>query len=164
MLILGAKFKFSVSHRKFNFPLYAYIVCVIRSNSCCFFCHRDNNRSRLEKVPRLHYSLKKFCIFFDRYAKKWFQERQKCEDLSADRCFLLSIPYFFVFAGADGTFFLGYWAWYCHKFLQKNGMLLQESHRRVDREIGDIYSSMHKCYPFTRLLFNYKTAIVIQVS
>jgi len=117
MLILGAKFKFSVSHRKFNFPLYAYIVCVIRSNSCSFFCHRDNNRSRLEKVPRLHYSLKKFCIFFDRYAKKWFQERQKCEDLSADRCFLLSIPYFFVFAGADGTFFLGCWAWYCHKFL-----------------------------------------------
>ena len=46
----------------------------------------------------------------------------------------------------------------------KNGMLLQACHRRVDREIGDIYSSMHKCYPFTRMLFNYKTAIVIQVS
>ena len=58
---------------------------VIRSNSYCFFCHRDNNRSRFEKVPHLDYSLKKFCIFFDRYAKKWLQERQKCEDLSADR-------------------------------------------------------------------------------
>ena len=72
--------------------------------------------------------------------------------------------YFFVFAGAAGTFLLGCWAWYCHKFLQKNEMLLQACHRRVDREIGDIYSSMHKCYPFTRMLFNYKAVIVIQVS
>ena len=45
--------------------------------------------------------------------------RKKCEDLSADRCFLLSIPYFFDFAGAAGTFLLRCWAWYCHKFLQK---------------------------------------------
>jgi len=44
---------------------------------------RDNNHSRLEKVPRLDYSSKKFFIFFGRYAKKWLQERQKCEDLSA---------------------------------------------------------------------------------
>ena len=117
--------------------------CVIRSNSCCFFCDRDNNRSRLEKVLRLDYSLKKFCISFDRYAKKWLQERQKCEALSADRCFSLSMPYFFVFARAAGTFLLGCWAWYCHKFLQKNSMLLQVCHRRVDRERGDIYSSMN---------------------
>ena len=103
------------------------IVCrdsVIRSNSYCFFCHRDNNRCRFEKVPRLDYSLKKFCIFFDRYAKKWLQERQKCEDLSADRCFLLSMPYFFVFAGVAGTFLLDCWAWYCHKFLQKQRHLV----------------------------------------
>ena len=46
----------------------------------------------------------------------------------------------------------------------KNGMLLQACHRRVDREISDIHSSMQKCYSFTRMLLIYKTAIVIQVS
>ena len=122
---------------------------VIRSNPCCFFCHQDNNRSRVGKVACLDYSFKKFCIFFDRYAIKWLQERQKCEDMSADRFFLLSMPYFFVFAGAAETLFLGCCAWYCRKFLQKNGMLLQACHRRFDR---DRYSSMHKCYPFTCIL------------
>ena len=117
--------------------------------SCCFFCHRDNNRSRHEKVPRLDYSLKKFCIFFDRYAKKWLQERQKCEDLSADRCFILSLPYFFVFAGAAGTSWLGCWAWYCHRFLQKNDMLLQAGHRGVDCEILAIFTQA--CTNVTRL-------------
>ena len=130
------------------------IVCrdsVIRSNSYCFFCHRDNNRSRFEKVPRLDYSLKKFCVYFDRYAKKWLEERQKCEDLSADRCFLQSMPYFFVFAKAAGTFLLGFWAssWYCHKFLQKNGMLLLVCHCRVDREIRAIFTQA--CTNGTRL-------------
>ena len=117
----------------------------------------------LKKVPRLNFSLKKFCVFFERYAKKCLRERQKCEDLSADRCFLLSMPYFFLFAVAVGTFLLGCWAWYCLKFLQKNGML-QACHRRVDREIGDICSNMHKCYQFTLIMFNFKIAIVIQVS
>ena len=92
---------------------------VIQLNSCCFFCHRDNNRSRLEKLPCLDYSLKKFCIFFDRCAEKWLPERQKCKDLSAHRCLPMSMPYFFVLAWASGTFLSGCWAWDCHKFLQK---------------------------------------------
>ena len=117
----------------------------IRSNSYCFFCHRDNNRSRFEKVSHLDYSLKKFCIFFDRYPKKWLQERQKCED----RYFLLSMPYLFVFTGAAGTFFLGCWAWYCHKFLQKNDMFSQACHRRVDRKIRAIFTQA--CTNVTRL-------------
>ena len=49
------------------------IVCresVILLNSCCFFLPiPDNNRSRLEEVPCLDYSLKKFFIFFNHYAK-----------------------------------------------------------------------------------------------
>ena len=47
------------------------------------FAIGDNNRSRLEKLSRLDYSWKKFCIFFDRCAEKWPPERQKCKDLSA---------------------------------------------------------------------------------
>ena len=162
--ILGTKFCFPWAMENSTFR-----HCRAERASFCwilvvFFCHPDNNRSRLEEVPCLDYSLKKFCIFFDRFAEKWLPERQKCKDLSAHRCLLLSMPYFLVLAWASGTFLLGCWAWDCHKFMQKNDMLLQACHRRVDREIGDIYSSMHKCYPFTRMLFNYKTAIVIQVS
>ena len=64
-----------------------------------------------------------------------------------------SRPYFFVFAGAAGTFFLGCWAWYCHKFLKKkqkkNDMLLQACHRWDDREIRVIYTQA--CTNVTRL-------------
>ena len=63
MRILGAKFKFFVGHRKIQLSAILCRDSVILSNSYCFFCHRDNNRSRLEKVPRLDYSLKTFCIF-----------------------------------------------------------------------------------------------------
>ena len=40
------------------------LVCrdsVIPSKSCCFFCHRENNRRRFEIVPCLDYSWKKLC-------------------------------------------------------------------------------------------------------
>ena len=65
----GHEILFSVGHGKFNFPpLYAE-----RGSFCwilvVFFCHPDNNRSRLEEVPCLDYSLKKFFIFFNHYAK-----------------------------------------------------------------------------------------------
>lgn len=149
MRILGAKFKFSVGHGKFNFPpLYAEIEPSGRIPIVSFAIDTIIAVD-LKKVPHLDYSLKKCCIFFDRYAKKWLQERQKCEDLSADRCFLLGMAYFFVFAEAAGTFFLGCWTWYCHKFLQKDDMFLQACHRRVDREIQPIFTQA--CINVTRL-------------
>ena len=77
------------------------------------------------------------------------------KDRSVRTFFLLIMPYFFLFSGVAGTFLLGCWAWFCHKFLQKNSMLLQACHRRVDCEMGDIYSSMHKCYPFMHIYYYY---------
>ena len=142
MRVLGAKFKFSVGHGKFNFPqLYAEIASSCRIPVVSFAI----KTIIAVDFKKYHARLLFAGIFnvFRPFAKKWFQERQKCEVLSADPCFLLSMPYFFVFAGAAGTFLLGCWAWYCHKFLQKkNGMSmpltmsLQACHRRVDREIN----------------------------
>ena len=111
MRILGAKFKFSVGHGKFIFPpLCAEIASSGRIPVVSFAIE-----TIIAVDLKLDYSSKKFCVFFDRYAEKCLQQRQKCEDLSADRCFLLSMPYFFVFAGVAGTFLLDCWAWYCHK-------------------------------------------------
>ena len=51
-----------------------------------------------------------------------------------DRCFLLSIPYFFVFAGAAGTFLFGLLGLVFPQIPAKNDMFLQACHRRVDRD------------------------------
>ena len=81
--------------------------------------------------------------------KNGFKKDRSARDLSADRCFLLSMPYFFVFAGAAGIFLLGYWAWYCNKFLQKNDMLLQAFYCWVHREIRALFTQA--CTIVTRL-------------
>ena len=76
MRILGAKFKFSVGHGKFNFPpLYAESFGRIPIVSFAI----ETIIAVALKKHHTDYSLKKFCIFFDRYAKKWLQERQRCE-------------------------------------------------------------------------------------
>ena len=49
------------------------------------------------------------CPFFERYAKIWLQQRQKCEDLSADRCFLQNIPSKHERHGGKGTKGLRIW-------------------------------------------------------
>ena len=113
MRILGAKVKFSVGHEKFNFPpLYAEIASSGRI-PVVFFA--------IETMIAV--DLKRYHAWIILTRKNGFN-KDKCEDLSADRCFLLSMPYFFVFAGAAGTFLLGCWAWYCHKFLQKQRHLV----------------------------------------
>ena len=56
--------------------------------------------------------------------------------------------------------FLGCWAWYCHKFLQKNDMFLQASHRRVDREIRAIFTQA--CTNVTRFIRSLEALIIIE--
>ena len=135
---------FTVGHAKFNFPpLYAGIASSGRVPVASFAI--ETIIAVALKTYHAWNILWRNYVYFSTVTRwNWLQERQKCEDFSADRCFLLSMPYFFVFATAAGTYLLGCWAWYSHKFLQNNGLLLQACHRQVDR---DIYSRMHKCYP-----------------
>ena len=63
MRILGAKFKFSVGHGKFNFPpLYAEIASSGRIPVFSFAIEAII-AVELKKVPRLDYSLKNFEYF-----------------------------------------------------------------------------------------------------
>ena len=119
MRILGAKFKFSVGHGKFNFPsLYAEIASSGRI-PVVSFAIETIIAGDLKRII-----LWRNFLYFSTVTRKNGFKKDKWEDLSADRCFLLSMPYFFVFAGAAGTFLLGCWAWYCHKFLQKQRHLV----------------------------------------
>ena len=107
MRILGAKFKFSVGHGKFNFPpLYAEIALSGRIPIVSFAIETIIAVDLKSTTLGLFFQSNLY-IFRHCYAKKWLQERQKSEDLSADLCFPMSRPYFFVFAGAAGTFFFG---------------------------------------------------------
>jgi len=118
--ILGAQFKFSVGHGKF-----AGRDSVIRSNSFCFFCHRDNNRSRLKKVPRLDYSLKTFCLFSTVTRKNGVKKDRSVRTCRPTDAFswvcLISSP-------SLGRLELSCWVAglgiYCHKFLQKQRHLV----------------------------------------
>ena len=124
MRILGAKFMFSEDHAKFNFPpLYAEIASSGRI-PVVSFAIETIIAVDLKKYHAWIILWRNFVYFSTVTRKKWLQERQNCEDLSADGCFLLSMHYFFVFAGAAGTFLFGCWAWYCHKFLQKQRHLV----------------------------------------
>ena len=75
-------------------------------------------------VPRLDYSLKKFCTFFDRLREKVAPRKTEVWGLVGRAMLSLEYALFLRLDGAAGTFLLDCWARYCHKFLQKQRNLV----------------------------------------
>ena len=164
MRILGAKFKFSVGHGKFNFPpLYAEIASSGRI-PIVSFAIETIIAVDLKKYHAWIILWRNFVYFSTVTRKNGFKK-----DRSVRTCRPSDAFSWVCLISSSSLGRLEHSCWIAGLGIatnscKNNGIMLQACHRRVDREIGDIYSSIHKCYAFTRTLFNYKTAIVIQVS
>ena len=181
MRILGAKFKFSVGHGKFNFrPLYAEIA----SSGWIPIVSFVIEAIIAVDLKKYHASIivwRNF-VYFSTVTRKNGSEKDRsartCRPTDAFSwvCLISSSS-----LGRLGLFLLGCWAWYCHKFLQQNDMFLQACHRQVDREIRAICTqacrnvipvyayvvrqlSWFKFHRITRGTYNYWKRLILSSS
>ena len=148
MRILGAKFKFSVGHGKFNFPpLYAEIASS-GGIPVVSFAIETIIAVGLKRYLAWIILWRNFVYFFTFTRKNGFKK-----DRSVRTCRPTDAFSWVCLISSSSLRRLEHSCWItglgiATNSCKNNGILLQAYHR----------------YPFTRMLFNYKTVIVIQVS
>ena len=137
MPILGAKFKFSVGHGKFNFaPLYAEVASSGQISVVCF---------AIETI--IVVDLKKYHPWIILWRNVYFSTVTRKngfkKDRSARTCRSTDAFSWTCLLSSSSLGWLELSCWVAELGIatnscKKNGMLLQGCHRWVDREIGDI--------------------------